>query len=76
MSFIQPIIEKIQEIVPTLPPDWAEIISQRMGVSREVVWAYANGRRGKRNYRKLQDILRQMKTLQQEIKKEIEKETA
>jgi len=76
MSFNQQIIKKIQEIIPTLPPGWAEIVAQRMEIRREVVWAYANGNRGKRNYEKLKEILRQMKTLQTEFQKEIEKETA
>lgn len=76
MSIIQPVIEKMKEIIPDLPGDWADIISQRMGIRKEVIRAYANGRRGKRDKLKVLEVLRQMKTLQQEIKKEIEKETA
>lgn len=76
MSIIQPVIEKMKEIIPDLPGDWADVISQRMGIRKEVIRSYANGQRGKRDKLKVLEVLRQMKTLQQEIKKEIEKETA
>ena len=76
MSIIQPVIEKMQEIIPELPGDWADTIGERMGIRREVVWAYANGRRGKRDKQKVLELLRQMKTLKAEFEKEIEKETA
>lgn len=74
MSSFQPVIEKIKEIIPDLPGNWAETIAVRMDISKEVVRAYAAGRRGKRDKMKLLEILRQMKTLHQEIRKEIEKE--
>jgi hypothetical protein len=76
MSIIQPVIEKMKSMIPDLPGDWADTIAQRMGIRREVVWAYANGRRGKRDKMKVLEVLRQMKTLQSEFQEKIEKETA
>jgi len=76
MSIIQQVIEKMQEIIPELPGDWPETLGARMGIRREVVWAYAKGRRGKRDKQKVLELLRQMKTLKAEFQKEIEKETA
>ena len=76
MSIIQPVIEKIEEVRMDLPKDWAETIAQRMGLRPEVVWAYAKGRRGKRDKMKALEILRHMKALRQEFIEEIEAETA
>ena len=76
MSIIQPLVENMQKMIPDLPGDWAEIIGQKIGMQREQVRAYANGRRGKRNKQKVLDIHQQMKTLHTQLLKQIEKETA
>ena len=42
------ILEKIQELVPQAPDDWAVRISEIMGKSRESIYAYARGDKGVR----------------------------
>lgn len=76
MSTIQDLIENMKTIIPDLPGDWAETVALKMGVRREVVWAYANGRRGKRDKQKVLEVHQHMKTLHSEFKKRIEKELA
>lgn len=74
MSVLDPVRERIKEIIPALPDDWADTVGSRMGIRREVVYSYAAGTRGKRKKSKVLELLRQMKTLQQEFLAEIENE--
>lgn len=72
---INPIKDEIKQLKKILPKGWVEIVAMRMNVSKEWLWSYINGRRGK-NSMKLLEILKQMKTLKNEVEKAIEKETA
>lgn len=76
MTVINTITEKIEEVRKDLPRDWAQVVAHRMDLRPEVVYAYAKGRRGKRDKMKLLEILRQMKSLRQEFIESIEAETA
>lgn len=73
MSVLDPAREKIKEIIPTLPSNWADMVASKMGIRREQVWALANGSRGKRN-RKVIELLKHLKALQHEFMEEIANE--
>lgn len=56
------IIEKIKELTPQAPPDWADKIATQMVKSVDSVYAYARGDRGiRRGYHK--EVLRILKEL-------------
>lgn len=66
------IIEKIKELIPDAPGDWAEQIAEKMGKSTESVYAYARGDRGSRTgFHK--EVLRHLKVLVANETKEIKK---
>lgn len=70
-SVIQPVINKMQEVKPNLPEDWAEKVATKIGMSPTVVRLYVNGQRGKRDKNKALKILRAMKEVEAEFKEEI-----
>jgi hypothetical protein len=72
MSVIELVKEKMKEIIPDLPQNWADQIALRMGIRPDVVRNYAYGRRGVRNKYKALEILQNMLDLHKEFKKEIE----
>jgi hypothetical protein len=76
MSKIKAIREELQALIPELPKNWADMVSQETGISKPVIYHYISGRRGKRYNEKLMVIYQQMKTLHQKIQKEIEQVTA
>ncbi|OFX52412.1 MAG: hypothetical protein A2066_21695 [Bacteroidetes bacterium GWB2_41_8] len=56
------IIERIKELIPQAPPDWADTIAAKMGKSSGAVYAYARGDRGiRKGYHK--EVLAQLKEL-------------
>lgn len=73
MSVIESVTEKMKEIIPNLPQNWADQIALRMGIRPDVVRNYASGRRGVRNKNKSLEILQNMLDLHKEFKIEIEK---
>ena len=56
------ITEKIKELIPQAPPDWADTIAAMMDKSTDSIYAYARGNRGIRaGYHK--EVLRILKEL-------------
>lgn len=72
MSLIQPLREKMKEIIPNLPDNWAEIIGDKMGIKADVVRSYVRGDRGKRKKEDIIRIFKFMKEMESELIAEIE----
>ena len=72
---IQPVIDKIQELIPLAPSDWAEIIAAKIGKSVNSVREYARGSKGLRTDGPLL-VLENMKILVAERENKIKKITA
>lgn len=66
------IIEKIHELIPLAPEDWAKQISEIMGCSESSVYAYVRGDRGSRtgNHK---TVLRHLKSLADKEQRELKK---
>jgi predicted transcriptional regulator YheO len=71
MSVLQPVTEKMKSIIPTLPQDWAERVAEKLDISKEVVYQHVRGDRGKRNKKRVLDILRVMIEIKKEFMAEI-----
>ena len=69
------IIQKISELIPEAPHDWAKIIAKKMGKTEVSIYAYARGERGLRRGYPLQ-LLKHLNKLIAERNQEIEKITA
>ena len=70
---LQPVIEKIQELIPLAPSDWAEKVAILMGKSVSSVRQYATGAKGIRKDSPL-IVYRYLKAIVAEREKEIKKE--
>ena len=75
MNDIDKVIQKIEELIPTAPSSWAEIISERMGKSTTMIRNYASGEKGLRTNGPI-EVLRHLKAIIKERKEIIEKLTA
>lgn len=66
------ITEKIKELIPKAPPDWADTIAAKMEKSTDSIYAYARGDRGTRaGFHK--EVLRILKELVAEENERTEK---
>lgn len=72
---IQPVIDKIQELIPQAPSDWADTIAGLMGKSVSSVRQYATGIKGIRSDKPLL-VLEHLKNIVAERQKQIKKLTA
>ena len=71
MPVLQPIIEKMKEIIPNLPQDWASRVGEKLGVTADLVRSYARGDRGVRNKKMSLEILKAMKEVRDQWYAEI-----
>lgn len=72
MTTKDPVLVRIQELIPLAPSNWAEIAAREMGKSTNSIYAYSTGRRGmKKGYHK--EVLRIINRLVEEEQAEIKK---
>lgn len=74
-SHIAPVIKKIDELKPSAPSNWADLVAAEMGCSVSSVREYARGIKGARNGKTIEVLEHLIEIVEQE-KKRIEKLTA
>lgn len=75
MSNIEKVIEKIQELIPSAPSKWAELVAEKMGKSKSMVREYARGDKGLRTGGPI-EVLKHLKTIIREETERIDELTA
>lgn len=69
---MEPIRDKMKEMVQQLPGNWATLIGNKLGVTDECIRQHYRGDRGRRDKLFTLQIYRAMKDLLNELKVEIE----
>ncbi len=67
------ILEKIEELIPVSPSNWADLVAGMMGKSVSSVRCYARGTKGLRKGRHI-EVLKHLNAIAEKQKNEIEKE--